>query len=226
MVTFGFLGILGLVFGSFLGALTYRFPRSISIAKGRSVCPKCKKEIGWYDNIPLFSFLLLGGHCRNCHEKISIRYPLIELVTAITFIVVGFNLINLVLVSVLISIFVIDMEHEIIPDESVFFGLFIFLINSNFNLNLLLPGFLSAIFLLVLNIITKGKVMGLGEVKLALLLGTMAGPNLFLNWLFFSFATGAVVGILLVIGKKATMKQKIAFGPFLIIGFLLALFIK
>src|SRR5260221_14472708 len=123
MFTFGFLGILGLVIGSFLSAFTYRFPRDISTAKGRSKCPRCGSLISWYDNIPLFSFILLSGKCRNCQKPISIRYPIIELTTAVVFVVVGFNILNLVLACILISIFVIDFEHQIIPDELIFIGL-------------------------------------------------------------------------------------------------------
>lgn len=77
--------MLGLVIGSFLGAYTYRWPRSIKISEGRSFCPSCKSKISWYDNIPLLSFVLLGGKCRNCKKKISLRYPSIESVTALLF---------------------------------------------------------------------------------------------------------------------------------------------
>src|SRR5258708_581576 len=224
-----FLFILGLIIGSFLAALTYRLPKNISISKGRSKCPNCDHQIASYDNIPLLSFLLLLGHCRHCHSQISFRYLLIELATVIIFVIVGFNIFNLIFACILLSIFVIDLEHQIIPDELVFVGLAIFAIYNIQNtlcFSNLLAGFLSALLLLTLNLVTKGRGMGLGDVKLALLLGSFVGINLFLNWLFFSFVAGAVVGILLIIGGKATMKQKIAFGPFLIIGFLLVILIK
>src|SRR3990172_8718504 len=119
--------ILGLAVGSFLSAYTWRWPRGISIAKGRSICPKCKKQIAWYDNIPLFSYLILGGRCRNCHKKISLRYPLIEFSTAVLFILVvnllggfgklGFLLTTsyLLLATILIAIFIIDFENQLIP---------------------------------------------------------------------------------------------------------------
>lgn len=223
-MTIVLLFLFGLAIGSFLGALTYRLPRNISIGKGRSFCPNCKKQIKWFDNIPVFSFLILGGKCRNCSTKISFRYPLIEVATAITFVLVGFNIFNLIIASILIAIFVIDIEHQIIPDSLVFGGFLIVIYNllqGTFFWSNLLVGFLAADALLLLHLVTRGKGMGLGDVKLALLLGAIAGIYNLWTWLFFSFLSGAVVGIILLLVKHATMKQKIAFGPFLIIGLIL-----
>ena len=89
-----FIFVTGLVVGSFLGAYTYRAPLSKTIKRGRSFCPKCKKKIIWYDNIPLLSFLLLKGKCRNCQQNISLRYPLIELSTGIMFFLIAYFLGN------------------------------------------------------------------------------------------------------------------------------------
>src|SRR5258708_17197299 len=99
--------VLGLIIGSFLGALSYRLPRNMSISKGRSICPNCKHQIAWFDNIPLLSYVILLGKCRNCHKKISWREPAIELATGITFAFVGLNPIALIIASILIAIFVI-----------------------------------------------------------------------------------------------------------------------
>ena len=220
----------GLIIGSFLGALTYRLPRNISVSKGRSKCPNCNEEIRWYDNVPLFSYLILKGRCRSCGVKISPRYPLIELGTAISFLLIGPNIFNLILGSILIAIFVIDLENQIIPDNLVFIGLFIVLLEFiTFNSPLftnLLAGFVAALILLFLNLITKGKGMGLGDVKLAILIGCLAGIEKIHLWLFFSFLTGAIVGIILILMKKAKLKEEIAFGPFLIIGYLLLIYFK
>src|SRR3989344_2966290 len=124
--------VFGLAIGSFLSAYTWRWPRGISIAKGRSICDNCKKQIAWYDNIPFFSYLILGGRCRNCRKKISLRYPLIEVSTAILFVVtvcllgglgrLGFPLTAyyLLLTAILIAIFIIDLENQLIPDGLVF----------------------------------------------------------------------------------------------------------
>lgn len=141
--------VFGLLIGSFLEALTYRYPRGKSILTGRSYCPKCRTRIAFYDNIPLLSFLLLGGNCRGCSKKISLRCPLIELSTGSLFSLLGFassscqssqvlfikkeavcfwqSLLGpsylpffLVLAASLVAIFVIDLEHQVIFDNFVF----------------------------------------------------------------------------------------------------------
>lgn len=219
----------GLFVGSFLGVVTYRLPRGLEIVFDRSRCSSCKKVIAWYDNIPLLSFLVLGGKCRKCGARISFREPLIELVTGIVFAFVGLNIFNLIFACLLISIFVIDLEEHVIPDRLVFLGLVFlllkFLISDSPFLMYLLAGFICADLLLFLNLITKGKGMGLGDVKLALFIGSIVGLRLVIPFLFFSFVVGAIVGIILMLFKKATIKQEIAFGPFLIIGCVLSTFL-
>ena len=126
----------GLLIGSFLNVLIYRLPRGLSFTKGRSFCPKCKKQINFSDNIPLMSFVLLKGRCRFCHSSISWRYPVVELTTGVLFVLaaqnklgrlgelrllgVGDFLLTILLFSGLIVIFFIDLEHQIIPDEIIF----------------------------------------------------------------------------------------------------------
>lgn len=218
--------LFGLIIGSFLAALTYRFPRGVIITKGRSFCPNCKHTIAWFDNIPLLSYLLLKGKCRNCGRKISVRYPVIEFATGIVFLLIGVNPLLLIISSVLIAILVIDWEHMIIPDDFVFFGLFtafVFLLGrpDAFYLNLF-TGFASALFFLAVYIFSSGKGMGLGDVKLAVLIGAVLGPGLSLVWLFSSFITGGIVAAILLASRKAKLKERIAFGPFLVIGFFIA----
>ena len=207
---------------------------------GRSFCPKCKNKISWFDNIPLVSYLLLAGRCRSCQKKISLRYPLIELTTTLGFIAVSyFNypVYFYFLIPILICIFVIDLEHQFIPDGLVFLGIivcFLFFLLSpvpyrevassayplfaNF-----LSGFVSAFFLLVLHLITKGKGMGLGDVKLAILGGLILGWPYFVVWLFLSFIFGAFIGIVLILLKKASFGKKIPFGPYLVVSFWLTM---
>ena len=130
-----FIGILGLAIGSFLNVCIYRIPREdLSIySPRRSFCPECNESIAFYDNIPLLSFLILGGKCRKCHTKISVIYPLVEVVTALLFLLMYYKfgksgktleLIHaLIFVSVLIPIFVIDAQHLIIPNAISIVGL-------------------------------------------------------------------------------------------------------
>ncbi len=220
-----FVLLFGLVLGSFVNVLIWRVPKGLTLA-GRSFCPNCRRKISWFDNIPLLSFILLKGKCRNCKKKVSWRYPLVELlfgaITLLLFLKFGLTLefIFYVLLSIiLVSIFVIDLMHQIIPDELVFAGTAISLL-FNFSFGNLFSGFLAATFLLVLHLITKGKGMGLGDVKLAILGGMVVGLNNVFYWLALAFLTGAVIGCILILGKSANLKSKIAFGPFLIAALL------
>lgn len=248
MIIWGLLAfVTGSVVGSFLGALTYRLPKGISIVKGRSKCPKCHKTIRWYDNIPVVSFMVLHGRCRSCKNKISIREPLIEIGTALTFLLsfmemdrilantqwlnsptaISFGLV-LVFMIIMLAIFVIDIEHQLILDEFVFFGLLIlvaaFLIFDTKEIfTYLFAGISASLFLLFINFVTRGRGMGLGDVKFALLAGTFLGfPNVII-WLFLGFILGGLLGIVLIILGKAKLSQKIAFGPFLVISFFITL---
>jgi len=229
---------LGLIFGSFVTALSYRSPKGISNLKGRSFCDRCKYQLAWYDNIPLFSYILLGGKCRNCGKNISIRYPLIELGSSLSFLFIGrmfsgslvLLIYWLLIFLILLSIFIVDFEHQIIPDSFVFFGIFVVSIYTIFFIpemfySALFSGLISATFLLMIHIFTSGRGMGLGDVKFAVFGGMITGLTLSYIWLFLAFLTGGTVGIILILGQKAGLKDKIAFGPFLIVGLVLSLFI-
>ncbi len=227
------LAIFGLVVGSFLGAYTFRYPRGISVLRGRSVCPKCKKNLVWYDNIPVLSFILLKGRCRECGKKISLRYPLIELATALGFVGIWFLflepvfLIFLILIfSLLMAVFVIDLEQKIVPDELVFtgFGLTVFyllLVSPSILFTNLAAGFGAALFLLLVHLVTRGRGMGLGDVKFAVFAGTFLGWPMVPIWLFTAFLTGAIVGTILVLAKKVSFGKQIAFGPFLVMSLII-----
>lgn len=222
--------IFGICFGSFVSAVSYRIPNSISFVRGRSICPKCKKQISWYDNIPLISFLLLRGKCRNCKKKISFRYFIIELVSGLGFVLIGFSYLNsifyLVIFLILLTIFVIDLEHQIIPDSLIFTGILVVLVCSPTVLHAslfsaLFSGFLGSSLLMILHLLTKGRGMGLGDVKFAILGGMLVNIRLLPVWLLLSFLTGAIIGCILILLGKAGMKSKIAFGPFLVLGIFL-----
>lgn len=213
--------VVGLVFGSFFAALSFRLPRKLSVVVGRSFCPRCKKQISWYDNIPVLSFLLLGGKCRFCKKPISWRYSAIELTTAVGFLLIGPNPFYLLLFSILLLIFVVDFEHQIIPDTFVFWGLgfvtfYLLFIIPDSLFPSLLTGFVSSLILLLIHFVTRGRGMGLGDVKFALLGGMIVGIKLWLIWLFLAFLTGGIVGIILILARRAGLKDKIAFGPFLV----------
>lgn len=229
-MTMLFMVLLALIVGSFISALTYRLPRKEGFVKGRSYCDSCKQGLHWYHNIPVFSFLLLGGKSACCGQKISIRYPLIELASAFGAVIIyslfPFPLfaIGYTLFAICLAIFVIDLEQQIIPDE---FSLLVFLLGLfaiRYSLFAsLFAGFFCALILLIIHLITKGRGMGLGDVKLAIALGIWLGWLSSLKWLMISFILGGLVSAILLLLKKANLKTKIAFGPFLIVGFWLIL---
>lgn len=273
LMTFFFffsLFVFGLCAGSFLNVVVYRSNHpekvkkirgvkaagvigSLKIFGGRSFCPKCKKQIAWRDNLPLLSFVLLHGRCRWCHSPISRQYPLVELVTTLAWLGVGYwwrlgvvgGMMNpgsvgaanwmslpyyLFLVSCLIAIFVSDFLYMTIPDEVVWpaivaAGAWGVLGFSGMPLTLIaLAGMGAAGLFWLLHSITKGRGMGFGDVKLALLIGLALGFTGTMLALFIAFLTGAVVGVILILIGKKRFGQQIAFGPFLVAGALTALF--
>ncbi len=226
MVNF-FLFILGAIVGSFLGMLTYRLPLGLALT-GRSKCTRCKKTIEWRDNIPIFGYFLLGGRCRSCKKPFGIRYPLIELISALSFVVVGYFAQNLwegffliAFTSISLALLVIDLEHKILPDIlilllGVLVFLFILTLPSPQIFTHLLSGFGAFLFFLAIYLLTRGRGMGFGDVKLSFVLGMFLGyPNTIL-WLFLAFVSGALVGVILLILGRAGFKHELAFGPYLL----------
>ena len=226
--------ILGLCVGSFLNVLIYRLPKNLGFVKGRSFCPNCKHKLSWFDNIPLLSFLILKGRCRYCRSPISWRYPAVELLTGGIFLLSYLNnlsCLSYLLFSGLIVIFFIDLEHQIILDEivipfSLIFLIYFLVVNPKLLIsNYLVAGIFSFLFLYFIYLITKGKGMGFGDVKLAFLMGLVLGWPKIMVAFYLAFLTGAIIGIILILLRKAKLKQKIAFGPFLVLGTFIAYFL-
>lgn len=250
--------VLGLIIGSFINCLTYRLKNKISIS-GRSFCPHCKKQINWYDNIPLLSYFFLKGKCRWCKQPISIQYPLVELISGIFFLIVAivavqqlntystlpqiFNFStagllilfrNWVFTAILTIIFIYDLKYYLILDKITIPAMLIALLlnviinlaqhnsllsNSSFLVSALIAGG----FFFLQFLISKGKWIGGGDIRLGLLMGFMLGwPNILVA-LIISYILGSLIGIILIIAKKADMKSKVPLGPFLTIGTFIAL---
>lgn len=228
---------LGFLIGSFLNVVIYRGERGINFIKGRSFCPKCRSQIRWYDNIPLLSFLFLRGKCRNCKGKISLRYPLVEFLTGIVTLLVANRVLSfdsldwrnfsfwkifdlfcfLCLAWGAIVIFFIDLDSKVIPDFVTGPLILIFLIRVLIIRNwwLLAAGAGAFLFLFLVFLVTKGRGMGFGDVKMAFLMGIALGwPKIVLAF-YIAFLTGALIGIILIMTRKAKIGQQIAFGPFL-----------
>ena len=218
--------------------------KAVSFLRGKSFCPRCKHTLKWIDLIPVLSFLFLKGKCRYCKKKISIQYPLVEISTGIIFILIfnfsaqggpasGWQFLNLVfwfyVASVLIIIFVYDLKHYIIPDKVLFPAIiiaFLYRLFGNFYLitNFLIAVVIASGFFLIIFLVSKGKWMGFGDVKLAILMGLLLGISSVLAALFVAFFFGAIISIILIILNKKKLKSEIPFGPFLIIGTFLAMF--
>ena len=241
----------GLLIGSFLNVVVYRIQEAESLL-GRSYCPKCKKKISWYDNIPLLSFILLRFHCRNCREKISWQYPLVELLTGMLFLAVGMKFFDpndvstffltayyLAIISFLIVILVYDFLYMEIPGLALWPAI---LLAVMFNFwgglgvwgdvgilgSRIFSGALAAavgfLFFFSLVAVSREKWMGMGDAYLAILLGLILGWPVILLALFLSFLFGATYGIILILARKKSLKSQIPFAPFLIFGTIISIF--
>jgi len=189
--------------------------------------------LAWKDNIPLLSFVLLKGRCRYCHSPISRHYPIVELAAAgLTLLVFQYTsevprhlggVGTLLIVYCLLTVFVSDLRYLIIPDEVLVFAAVVALL-AGMPLGNLLPAAGAAGFFWLLIVITKGKGMGWGDVKLAGLMGLILGWPQLLAALFLAFLTGAVVGAILILLGKKKFGQHIPFGPFLATSTFISLF--
>ncbi len=231
MVLNFFAFIFGAAIGSFLNVCIFRIPAEESIVKPLSQCPRCHHPIRIYDNIPIISFILLRGRCRDCGEKISWQYPLVELITAILalllFMKFGLTLnflVFFVFTAVLIVISFIDLEHQIIPDILSLPGIPIFFLAAIFIvkvpwleavIGLLIGGGVLFCIAIIYEWITKREGMGGGDIKLLAMIGGFLGWKSLIFVLLFSSFAGAIVGIAAMISKKQDMKYAVPFGPFL-----------
>ena len=232
----------GLIFGSFATAVAHRVPRKESIVTGRSRCPSCGAEIRWFENIPLFGYLFLRGRCARCGVRISPRYPIIELTTALLFALavnrfeVSFEAaIYAAFFWTLVVLTAIDLEHKLLPNRIVYpafiagwVGL-VALTLADGDAGRLIDAAVGALvfggFLFVVAFIVPAG-MGGGDVKLGFLLGTFLGYaggwGVVLVGMFLAFLLGGVIGVLLLL-RGAGRKAQVPFGPFLAGGTVIAL---
>jgi len=242
-----FVGLLGLIVGSFINCLVWRLHSHESIL-GRSYCPHCRHTIRWYDNIPLFSFLNLNGRCRHCKKKISWRYPIVEAITALLFILVFIKGIvvggsmeiwtyltwltvvrDLVFVSALIVVFISDVLWYIIFDEvalpaAIIVGVINLILGVSWQ-NLLLSATIGSGFFLIQYLASRGRWIGGGDIRLGLLLGLGLGWPLILPAIFIAYLLGACVGLGLLFLRKREWKSALPLGTFLAISGTLVLFV-
>jgi len=234
--------VVGLFIGSFLGVLVDRLPRNETVIEGKSRCEFCKKDLGWLDLIPVFSFVFLKGKCRYCKHALPFSYPVIEIVTGSLFAMayLFFNLQSvallyyLVIISSFIVIFFMDLTYGIISDKILICAVavnvaYLLIINPPSLLVNLLCGLVAFLFFLIISLLfqtIRGREgMGGGDIKLSFLLGLFLGfPNIIVC-LYIAFLTGAALGIILILWKKKNLRStSLPFGPFLISGALISLF--
>ena len=232
--------ILGLIVGSFSNVCIYRIPRNESIIYPTSHCPKCRSKIKPVDNIPLLSYILLKGRCRNCKSKISIQYPIVELLTGLTYLIIYLiyglsvqTLIYIILSSALIIIAFIDLNEQIVPDIISLPGIVIGFILSflvpyisfvNSALGVFVGGGIILVIGLAGSLIFKKEAMGGGDVKLAAMIGAFLGWRYIIISLFLGFFLGALAGIVLILSKIKSREDTVPFGPFIVLGSLITLF--
>lgn len=230
----------GLCIGSFLNVCIHRLPLQASIVKPGSKCPKCDTPIAFYDNIPLLSFILLWGRCRKCKSPIGFRYPLVELLTGLLTVCVftvfgptaeGF--IYFLLITVLIAVTFIDIDHRIIPDRITLPGIPLFFLVAFFLprftvidslLGILAGG--GSLYLVAwgYHLLTGQEGMGGGDIKLLAMIGAVVGWQGILFTIFTGSLLGCIVGFSLMIKNRKGMKLAVPFGPFLSMGAVIYVF--
>lgn len=228
-------GILGALIGSFLNVCIHRIPRGESIVRPRSRCPHCQTAVRFYDNLPILSFFILRGRCRDCSAPISWRYPLIELINTCGYLFLlwkfglGWDLlVYALLFSALVVVTFIDLSHQIVPDRITLPGIVVGAIAAA---TVLPAGLVNALIGIVLGgglfyliaILSRGG-MGGGDIKLIAMIGAFLGWRDVLLTIFIAALTGSIVGVYLMIVLGKGRKYPVPFGPFLAIGAIVSLY--
>ena len=241
--------VFGAVIGSFLNVCIYRIPEGKSVVTPASTCPSCGKHIKFYDNIPILSYIILRGRCRNCKAEFSARYPFVEFINAALYIAVFYSFgyaspwalfVYFFFASTLVVIFFIDIDHQIIPNSITYPGIPLALILGSTILpdpflreNLLgfrdsaiglLSGggffYLTAVFG---RAILKKEAMGMGDVKMMAMVGGLLGWKGVILTTFMGSLLGSIIGVSLIMAKGREWGSKIPFGPYLALGALVSL---
>jgi leader peptidase (prepilin peptidase)/N-methyltransferase len=227
----------GAIVGSFLNVCIYRLPLGRSVVWPASACAQCGRALAWFENIPIASYAALAGRCRTCRQPISIRYPIVEVITALMFAAAwwyyGPSLLlvsRLIFGCALIVLFAIDLEHHLLPNAITLPGIVVGFVLSFFTE----PGWLASL----IGIVTGGGILyataeayyrirheeglGMGDVKMLAMVGAFLGWQLtFMTLMLASFA-GSVIGAVLILARRGGMKTALPFGTFLAVGAALA----
>ena len=231
------LAIVGLMVGSFLNVCIYRIPQRRSVVHPRSRCAACERPLAWYENIPVMSYIVLRGRCRTCGTRISLQYPLVEIVTAAAFVMqydaLGLTpllAVRIAFACILIVLFAIDLEHQLLPNVITLPALCAGLIVSV----VMPPGIVDAligalvgggVLFLIAEVyfrLRREEGMGMGDVKMLAMIGAFLGWKLTILTLILSSIGGSLAGIVLLVTHRGNMKAAIPFGTFLAAGAFLA----
>jgi leader peptidase (prepilin peptidase)/N-methyltransferase len=229
--------VLGAVIGSFLNVCIYRLPIGKSVVWPASSCESCSRELSWFENLPIVSWLALGAKCRTCRTPLSPRHPLIESLTALMFALGAWHYgptwllaSRLLLGCILIVLFAIDLEHHLLPNVVTLPGIVIGLAFSFVTT----PGWQSAL----IGVVVGGAVpwliaeayyrirhedgLGMGDVKMLAMIGAFVGWQLTIVTLMLASFAGSIIGVLLIVTRRGGMKYALPFGTFLALGAALA----
>ncbi len=229
---------LGLIIGSFLNVCIFRLPRGASVVWPASACGSCKRELRWFENIPVISWMVLGAKCARCKAPISVQYPLVEVTTAVLFVLVTATTplgsvlaARLIFVAALIVLFAIDLEHHLLPNvitlPGIAVGLLFALVGP--------PGWQASLVGVLLGggvlyaiaagyyAVRKEEGMGMGDVKMLAMIGAFLGWQSVLLTLVLASLSGAVIGLALIAVQRGSMKYALPFGTFLALGALVAM---
>jgi len=233
-------GVLGLAIGSFLNVVIYRLPLGQSLVSPPSTCPSCRTRLRWVDNIPVLSWILLGGKCHRCRAAISIQYPTVELVTGALFVLVTWLTpagpllaARLILVLILIVLFGIDLHHQILPNVITLPGIAIGFLFSlvgppgwvNSLLGVLLGGGVLYLIAWTYYAVRHEEGLGMGDVKMLAMIGAFLGWKAVLVTLILSSFAGALVGVGIIALSRGGMRLALPFGTFLSLGALAAMLV-
>jgi leader peptidase (prepilin peptidase)/N-methyltransferase len=228
-----FVTLLGLFLGSFMNVCIYRLPRGRSPVRPRSGCPKCGHMLAWFENVPVLSYLVLRGKCRSCGTRISPMYPIIESITGAMFLAgylwygpSALLLVRLVFGCTMIVLFVIDLQHQILPDVITLPGIIIgFLLSEVAG-----PGWLPSLIGIAVGAgslfaisevyyrVRHEEGLGMGDVKMLGMIGAFLGWKLVILTLVLSSVAGSIFSLVILTARKGSLKSALPFGTFLAIG--------
>ncbi len=231
--------LVGAVIGSFLNVCIYRLPLRQSIVWPASACESCRRELAWFENIPIVSWIALGAKCRTCRAPLSMRHPIVEALTAMMFGAAAWHygtpslllLSRLVFGCALIVLFAIDLEHHLLPNVVTLPGIIVGFAFSVFTNE---PGWVASlvgiaigggILWLIAEVyyrLRHEEGLGMGDVKMLAMIGAFVGWQLTIVTLMMASVAGSVVGLLLIASRKGDMKHALPFGTFLALGAALA----